>query len=107
MRFWSHSTRDGSIFPYVIGCLWNNADQPPANNQHLRVIRSVNGHEITIFDPPAGTSDKGYIRIEDAHGNSVELANGRITISGAGAIQIRAPNVTINDRVVAPLGPPI
>jgi hypothetical protein len=47
------------------------------------------------------------VRIEDAHGNSVELANGRITISGVGAIQIRAPNVTINDRVVAPVGPPI
>lgn len=94
-------------YPYVIGCLWNSADQPPANNQHLRIIRSVNGHEITIFDPPAGAGDKGYVRIEDAHGNSVELANGRITISGVGAIQIRAPNVTINDRVVAPVGPPI
>jgi phage baseplate assembly protein gpV len=93
--------------PYVIGCLWSNADQPPANDQHMRTIRSVNGHEITIFDPPATGGDSGYVRIRDAHGNSVELANGRITISGVGVIQINAPNMTMNDRVVAPAGPPI
>jgi hypothetical protein len=72
-----------------------------------RTIRSVNGHEITIFDPPATGGDSGYVRIRDAHGNSVELAKGRITISGVGVIQINAPNVTMNDRVVAPAGPPI
>ena len=93
--------------PYVIECLWSNADQPPANDQHMRTIRSVNGHEITIFDPPATGGDSGYVRIRDALGNSVELANGRITISGVGVIQINAPNMTMNDRVVAPAGPPI
>jgi hypothetical protein len=33
---------------------------------------------------------------------AIVLANGRITISGVGVIQINAPNVTMNDRVVAP-----
>jgi hypothetical protein len=56
----------------------------------MRTIRSVNGHEITIFDPPATGGDSGYVRIRDALGNSVELANGRITISGVGVIQINA-----------------
>jgi hypothetical protein len=82
-------------------------DEPPGNDQHMRIIRSVNGHEITIFDPPAAAGDKGYVRIKDAHGNSVELADGRITISGVAVVEINAPNVTINDRVVAPVGPPI
>ncbi len=40
-------------------------------------------------------------------GNLVELANGQITIKGVGLVQISAPVVTINGRVVAPVGPPI
>jgi uncharacterized protein involved in type VI secretion and phage assembly len=93
--------------PYVVGFLWNGVDQPPADDQHLRVIRSVNGHEIAIFDPPVAAGDKGYVRVKDAHGNSVELANGQITIAGIGMIQINAPSVTINGRLVLPVGPPI
>jgi uncharacterized protein involved in type VI secretion and phage assembly len=93
--------------PYVVGFLWNGVDQPPTNDPHLRLIRSVNGHEIAIYDPPVAAGDRGYVRVKDAHGNSVELANGRITITGIGAIQIQAPSVTINGRPVAPIGPPI
>ena len=52
--------------PYVIGCLWSNADQPPANDQHMRTIRSVNGHEITIFDPPATGGDSAR-QLADHH----------------------------------------
>jgi uncharacterized protein involved in type VI secretion and phage assembly len=93
--------------PFVVGFLWNGVDEPPANDLHMRIIRSVNGHEIAIFDPPVAAGDKGYVRIKDAHGNSIELANGRITIAGVGAIQINAPAVAINGRLVAPVGPPI
>jgi uncharacterized protein involved in type VI secretion and phage assembly len=93
--------------PFVVGFLWNGVDVPPANDQHLRLIRSVNGHEIAIYDPPVSQGDKGYVHIKDAQGNSVELANGRITITGKGTIQILAPNVTINGRLVSPVGPPI
>jgi uncharacterized protein involved in type VI secretion and phage assembly len=93
--------------PYVVGFLWNGADVPPKRDQHLRLIKSVNGHQIALYDPPASAGDKGYVRVEDAHGNKVELANGRITITGVGTIQIQAPVVTINGRLVAPVGPPI
>jgi len=51
--------------------------------------------------------DKGFVRVKDAHGNSIELGNGRIMIAGIGTIQIQAPNVTINGRPVASVGPPI
>jgi phage baseplate assembly protein gpV len=93
--------------PYVVGCLWNGMDQPPSNDIQLRLFHSVNGHEIAIYDPVVSGGDKGFIRLRDAHGNVVELANGQITIRGVGTINIQAPNVIINGRVVAPIGPPI
>jgi uncharacterized protein involved in type VI secretion and phage assembly len=93
--------------PYVVGFLWNGKDAPPRTDGQVRVFRSVNGHEIAFYDPKVSGGDKGYIRITDAHGNQIELANGRITVKGIGLIQIKAPVVTINDRIVAPVGPPI
>jgi uncharacterized protein involved in type VI secretion and phage assembly len=93
--------------PYVIGFLWNGQDPPPSNDQQLRLIRSVNGHEIAIYDPPPAAGDKGFIRIRDAHGNTIELANGRISIRALGMLELKAPSVTINGRLVSPVGPPI
>src|SRR5262245_33469885 len=37
--------------PFIIGFLWNGVDTPPTNDPHRRLIRSVNGHEIEIYDP--------------------------------------------------------
>jgi len=93
--------------PYVVGFLWNGVDKPPVNDPHLRLIRSVNGHEIAIYDPPISQGDKGYIRLQDSHGNIVELANAHITIKSVGTITIDAPNIAINGRPVAPQAKPI
>ena len=93
--------------PFVVGFLWNGMDPPPTDDPKARTIRSVNGHEIVLYDAAISKGDKGYVRVADAHGNTVELANGRITITGIGAVNIRAPSVTINGRLVAPVGPPI
>jgi len=93
--------------PFVVGFLWNGVDTPPANDQELRLIRSKNGHEIAIYDPAPSGGDQGYVKISDAHGNVVKLANGALSITGVGTLQINAPNVTINGRLVAPIGPPI
>jgi uncharacterized protein involved in type VI secretion and phage assembly len=93
--------------PFIVGFLWNGVDTPPTNDPHRRLIHSVNGHEIEIYDPPISAGDKGYIRLKDAHGNLIELANARITIRSVGSIDIQALNVTINGRLVAPVGPPI
>jgi uncharacterized protein involved in type VI secretion and phage assembly len=93
--------------PYVLGFLWNGQDAPPSVDGHLRTIKSVNGHEISLFDPPVSAGDKGYVRIKDAHGNTIELANGLITIKGVAAIRIEAPLVAINGRAVSPVGSPI
>jgi uncharacterized protein involved in type VI secretion and phage assembly len=93
--------------PYIVGFLWNGHDLPPTNDPHRRLIRSVNGHEIELYDPGVSGGDKGYIRLKDAHGNMIELANARITIRSVATIEIQAPNVVINSRPVVPVGPPI
>jgi uncharacterized protein involved in type VI secretion and phage assembly len=90
--------------PIILGFIWNGQDVPPSNDRHERLIRSVNGHQITLYDPDVSNGDQGYVRIEDAQGNMVELANASITIRSLGTIVIQAPNVIINGRpvVVAP-----
>jgi uncharacterized protein involved in type VI secretion and phage assembly len=93
--------------PVVVGFLWNGVDTPPASDARMRLIHSVNGHEIAIYDAAVQGGDRGFIRIRDAHGNTIELANGQISVTAVGTLQLRAPNVIINGRVVAPVGPPI
>ncbi len=76
--------QDDAGHPYIIGFLWNGEDTPPENDPQVRVIRTVNGHEIRIYDPDVAGGDEGYIRIQYARGdgttNIVEVANGGITI---------------------------
>ena len=93
--------------PYVVGFLWNGQDKPPITDPKRRLIHSVNGHEIEIRDPDVVAGDTGGIRIQDAQGNVVELSNASIRIQGVGTLQITAPNVVINNRVVAPTFNPI
>ena len=93
--------------PYVIGFLWNGVDHPPTNDLHLRLFRSVNGHEIAVYDPPVSGGDQGYIRLKDAQGNVVELGNAHITIRSIGTIAIEAPSITINGRPVLTQSRPI
>jgi uncharacterized protein involved in type VI secretion and phage assembly len=96
---------------YILGYLWNGQDTPPSSDPNLRVIRSVNGHEIQLYDPPVSGGDQGYIRIQYARGdgsmNVVELNNLAITIRSDSAVVIEAPTVTINGRPVALSAEPI
>lgn len=93
--------------PYVLGFLWNGEATSPSTDRRERLLRSVNGHQITLYDPEVSSGDAGYVRIEDAHGNLVELSNGSIVIRSMGTIQIQAPNVIINGRPVALAPSPI
>lgn len=45
--------------------------------------------------------------IEDAHGNSITMSNGKISIKSSGIIEIKAAMITLNGRVVAPNDSPI
>jgi uncharacterized protein involved in type VI secretion and phage assembly len=62
--------------PYVVGFLWNGQHQPPSTDPNLRIIHSRNGHKISLYDPAPGAGDNGYLRVEDADGNHIELKNG-------------------------------
>jgi uncharacterized protein involved in type VI secretion and phage assembly len=93
--------------PYVVGFLWNGVDRPPEQDPRVRLFHSLNGHRVEIYDPDVSAGDQGYILIEDAHGNRIELKNAQINIQGVGIIQIQAPTVLINGRVVAPTPNPI
>ena len=93
--------------PYVIGFLWNPVQKPPSRDIKHRLIKSVNGHRVSFIDSPPNAGDKGALIIEDAHGNKIEMTNAKITIRGVGMLDIQAPTVTINGRVVAPSANPI
>jgi phage baseplate assembly protein V len=93
--------------PYIVGFLWNGQDKPPKTDTKVRLLRTVNGHEIEFTDPEVAGGDKGHIQIKDAHGNVIELKNGLIKIQGVGTLQIDAPNVLIKGRPVAMTANPI
>jgi uncharacterized protein involved in type VI secretion and phage assembly len=100
--------QDGDVaHPHIVGFLWNGQQQPPRTDPHLRVLQSVNGHMIEMYDPPPGGADAGYIRIMDAYGNTIVLQDSNIAITGVGAITIDAPSILISGRPVSPIGGPI
>jgi uncharacterized protein involved in type VI secretion and phage assembly len=97
--------QNGDIqYPYILGYLWNGEERPPSEDPQLRLMRSKNGHEIAIYDPEIDQGDKGYIQLKDAHGNLIRLANASIKISCVGTIEINAPNIFINERIVTITG---
>ncbi|CAO3443982.1 phage baseplate assembly protein V [Azospirillum largimobile] len=93
--------------PVVVGFLWNGVDKPPADDPRERVICSKNGHRIRFIDSTPSAGDLGALVIEDAHGNRITLSNGKVSLSATAVLEIRAPVVTINGRVVQPSPSPI
>lgn len=93
--------------PFIVGFLWNGEQRPPETDPQRRVIRSRNGHEIALHDPDPAQGDTGSVEVADAHGNRVKLSNGRMEIQAVALLEITAPSVTINGRVVLPVPRPI
>lgn len=93
--------------PYAIGFLWNGVDLPPGQHYRDRKIVSKNGHQIRFLDATPDGGSKGALVIQDAHGNTVTMSNGKITILSVGVLEMRAPTITLNGRVVAPNANPI
>lgn len=91
----------------VIGFLWNGTDLPPSTDVRERMIRSVNGHTIRFLDSTPESGNMGGIVIEDAHQNRIVLSNAKITIQSAAVLELRAPSVVINGRIVSPNSNPI
>jgi uncharacterized protein involved in type VI secretion and phage assembly len=87
--------------PIILGFIWNGKNMPPSGDRHERIIHSVNGHRITLYDPDVANGDQGYVRIEDAHGNMIELSNAMISIKGVSVITMDAPTLLLNKRLVS------
>jgi uncharacterized protein involved in type VI secretion and phage assembly len=94
-------------FPYVVGFLWNGQDAPPADHVRIRRIQSVNGHRISFIDATPDSGSKGALVIEDAHGNTISMSNGKIAIKSVAVLELNAPTITLNGRVVCPNPNPI
>lgn len=93
--------------PVVVGFMWNGVDGTPASDPRERIFRSVNGHAIRLVDSTPGPGGLGCVVIEDAHGNRITLSNGKISITSVAVLELVAPVVTINGRVVQPIPAPI
>lgn len=93
--------------PYVIGFLWNGQDATPAQHVRDRAIVSRNGHMIRFIDSTPTAGNRGALIVQDAHGNSIVMTNGKVTITSVGLLEVTAVSITLNGRVVAPNGNPI
>jgi uncharacterized protein involved in type VI secretion and phage assembly len=102
---------DDSRFPYVIGFLWNGQDKPPSQDVRDRKIKSKNGHQIRFLDSTPQNGDMGALVIQDAHGNTITMSNGKITISSVSLLELRGNTIILSgpgySRTIAPNGNPI
>ena len=104
--------------PYVIGALWNGVDSPPESMQQNNPIRSItsrSGIKVTmddtdgavklILETPGGqkitcTDTPPNIKVEDASGNSLEMATSGVTITAAAKLTINASTVEVSAGMV-------
>jgi uncharacterized protein involved in type VI secretion and phage assembly len=84
-------------FPYILGGLWNSANQPPEKNtdgaNNMRIIRSRSGHVIRLDDTAENGQPKGKIEIIDGSGQNkivISTADNTIAISAQSDITIQA-----------------
>ena len=106
--------------PYVVGGLWNGADNPPASmdgagKNDRKVLRSRNGVIVTLDDTqgqesltlqtPGGQTitlkdGPGSIVITDSNNNAVKLEAAGVTVSSAGKVTIQATQVEVSASMV-------
>lgn len=106
--------------PYVVGCLWNGGDSPPATmddsaRNTRKVLRSRNGVQVTLDDSDGSESlvletpggqkvtlkdGPGNVLIEDSSGNSVKLEPSGITINASAKVTLNASMVEVSAGMV-------
>jgi len=106
-------------YPLVLGGLWNGSSTAPAqigsDGNRLKRIRSKNGVTVTLDDQqgqeqfiaetPGGQrvtlkDGPGGVVVEDANGNSIELAPAGITIQAAAKVDVNAATVKVTAGTV-------
>ena len=79
----------------------------PSGDERQRMIRSKNGHTIRFVDSTPTGGNQGALIIEDAHGSVITMTNGRVSIHSQGSLELTGASVTIQNRLVRPIGGPI
>ena len=96
---------------FVLGSMWNGVAASPSSDPRQRMIRSKNGHTIRFVDSTPNGGNLGALIVEDAHGDSVVMTNGVMTITAQTTLVIEAQSVVIRGpgwtRTVTPNGNPI
>ena len=106
-------------YPLVLGGLWNGSSTAPAQigsqGNRIKMIRSRNGVTVTLDDQagqerfiaetPGGqrvtlSDGPGVVLVEDANGNSLEMASAGITITASAKVTINASNVEVSAGMV-------
>jgi phage baseplate assembly protein V len=79
--------------PVVIGCLYSQKQKPPATKADEHVLRSRNGHTITVSD------EAGHERIEIKAKSgqlvTIDETSGTVTLKGTQKVVIDAPSVEL------------
>ncbi len=105
--------------PLVLGGLWNGSSTAPetigSEGNRKKVIRSKNGVTITLDDQsgqekfiaetPGGqritlSDGPGKVYVEDANGNSVEMASSGVTVIAAATVKVQAAKVEVTAGMV-------
>jgi uncharacterized protein involved in type VI secretion and phage assembly len=106
--------------PFVVGALWNGKDAPPqsmdgSGKNAIKQICSRNGVKVTFDDQDGQESLKletpgggkvtikdgpSNVKVEDANGNSVELATAGITVTASAKVTVQASQVAISAGMV-------
>jgi uncharacterized protein involved in type VI secretion and phage assembly len=96
---------------YIMGAMWNGVAGSPSPDPRQRMIRSKNGHTIRFVDSTPNGGNLGALIVEDAHGNSIAMTNGVMTVTAQTTLIINATSVVISgqgwSRTVMPNNNPI
>lgn len=97
--------------PVVLGAMWNVPNPSPSPDHRQRMLRSKNGHTIRFIDSTPTNGDMGGLVIHDAHGNTIAMSNGHITITAVGTLVLEASAMMMRGpgwaRTVTPNSNPI
>lgn len=89
---------------YIVGFLWNNVHRPPTENPDVRTVKSREGHHLTLMDAEEQQGNRGVLWLGDAHGNGIVMTNGVVSIFSQGHLSIDAASLSLNGRIVRPIG---
>jgi uncharacterized protein involved in type VI secretion and phage assembly len=85
--------------PYILGCLWNSQDRPPAENPNDAsskvVLKTPGGHVVELDDLVQSvtiTTIDGQKAVLDSQKIELEAGSSKVTLETSGNVEISASN---------------